>query len=322
VRAILQELIYDSLREGAVWPFDDRYIRPPHFHGQLECLVITRGQARLHLGSETVVARAGQLCWILPGVPHVMSGFSRDFDMWVVQFDPTLVGACWRAMAVPSDQAEPPPAALATAGLFDEWPVALGERLAGRANVEVGAAEVALLGGLAARVWGTRARVEAGATLHDLCARALRVTLSNHDQRRAASLSQLASCLLLSSPTLDRPALAAELGVSEGFLSRSFHRELGVTMLEHRARTRVAHFLALAQAGRGNMLDAALDAGFGSYSQFHRTFTRVSGSPPRDYLRGGRQRLELLVAGDHASPQLAPARALSEHQRQQVPVHA
>jgi AraC-like DNA-binding protein len=123
---------------------------------------------------------------------------------------------------------------------------------------------------------------------------------------------------------VDRPTLAAELGVSEGHLSRSIQRELGVSFLEQRARTRIAHFLALAQGatgrpgGRANLLDAALDAGFGSYSQFHRTFTRVSGSPPRDYLRGGRHERELLVAGDLGRPQSAPLRALPERQRQRA----
>jgi AraC-like DNA-binding protein len=314
VQAILQELLYDSLREGAVWPFDDHYIRPPHFHGQLECLIVTRGTAWLHLGGERVRARAGQLCWILPGVPHVMSEFSDDFDMWVVQFDPAVVAACWR----PLDRNATRPA---SASLFDHWPVFLGERLAGRAAVEVGESEVARLAQQAAQVWGGHSRDQAGATLRALCARALAVTLANLDHRRAASVSQLASCLLLASPSLDRPSLAAELGVSEGFLSRRFHRELGVTLLEHRARTRIAHFLALAQGARCNLLDAALGAGFGSYSQFHRTFTRVAGAAPRAYLRGGRQRVELLVAGDRARPHAAPLHALQEHQRQAAPIH-
>src|SRR3954462_2187297 len=67
--AVLQELVFDSLPEGAVWPFDRTYIRPPHFHGQLECLVVTRGTATLYLGTRPAVVRAGQLCWVLPGVP-------------------------------------------------------------------------------------------------------------------------------------------------------------------------------------------------------------------------------------------------------------
>src|SRR4029079_1058320 len=108
---------------------------------------------------------------------------------------------------------------------------------------------------------------------------ALRITRGNINTRRPLSISELASCLLLTSTATDRPSAASELGVSEGFLSRSVHRDLGVTFVEHRARTRVAHFLALVQQGESNLLNAALAAGFGSYSQFFRTFIRVSGSP-------------------------------------------
>ena len=121
---------------------------------------------------------------------------------------------------------------------------------------------------------------------------------------------------------MDRSAVAAELGISEGFLSRRFRAELGVTFVEQRARTRVAHFLALIQGGRQNLLHAALDAGFGSYSQFHRIFTRVSGSRPRDYLGGGRHRLQLLVASDLVHPQSAPMRALPTRQRHGAPLAA
>src|SRR6188768_3138858 len=99
MRALLQELVFDSLPEGAVWPFDRSYLRPPHFHGQLECLLVTRGTATLYVGTRAARVESGQLCWVLPGVPHVMGEFSDDFDMWVVQFDAALVEARWRDVA-------------------------------------------------------------------------------------------------------------------------------------------------------------------------------------------------------------------------------
>ena len=50
MHAILQELVYDAPVGGAVWPFDRDYIRPPHFHGQVELLLIRRGAATVHVG--------------------------------------------------------------------------------------------------------------------------------------------------------------------------------------------------------------------------------------------------------------------------------
>jgi AraC-like DNA-binding protein len=312
MQMVLQELIYDSLREGAVWPFDRRYIRPLHFHGQLECLLIRRGSARLNVATQTQVVRSGQLCWILPGVPHVMGDFSPDFDMWVVELDSALVDDCWATMNAAGPARDHAP--------FESWSLPLGEQLAGRPAVDVPAEVAKSLDGLAAGVWAATLASEARCGLAGFGLLALRTTLGNVDKRRPNSVGQLASCLLLGSPSMSRAAAAAELGVSEGFFSRAVHKELGVTFVEHRARTRVAHFLALVQAKGINFLEAALAAGFGSYSQFHRTFSRVSGSRPRDYLGHGRRRSQLLVVDDHDSFRPGAVSILSDRQRQLPPL--
>jgi AraC-like DNA-binding protein len=312
MKMVLQELLYDSLREGAVWPFDRRYIRPPHFHGQLECLLIRRGSATLYVATQPQVVRPGQLCWILPGLPHVMGNFSPDFDMWVVELDSTLVDDCWATIHASGPAADQAP--------FESWSLPLGEQLAGRSAVGVSAEVAKLLDELAAGVWTAMLPGEARSGLARFGLLALRTTLENVDTRSPTSIGQLASCLLLATPTMSRTAVAAELGVSEGFFSRAVHRDLGVTFVEHRARTRVAHFLALAQTKRLNFLNAALAAGFGSYAQFHRTFSRVSGCRPRDYLGRGRRRSQLLVVDDHDSIAPGAVSILSDGQRQLAPL--
>jgi len=312
MQAVLQELIYDSLREGAVWPFDRNYLRPRHFHGQLECLLVLRGSATVHLATQTRTVRAGQLCWILPGVPHVMGDFSSDFDMWVVELDSALVDECWAKIVPGSASREETP--------FESWALALGEQLAGRSLVDMPAEIAERLDGLAAAVWASARPADARSGLAAFALLALQTTLANVETRSALSVGQLASCLLLASPTMDRGAVANELGVSEGFLSRTIHKDLGVTFVEHRARTRVAHFLALVQSGGGNFLHAALSAGFGSYSQFHRTFSRVSGSRPNQYLGLGRRRSQLLVVGEPDGLGTEAVSVLSDWQRQRAPL--
>jgi AraC-like DNA-binding protein len=311
VRAILQELVYDAPVGGAVWPFDRGYIRPPHFHGQVELLLIRSGSAAIHVGARTEHLRAGQLCWILPCLPHVMSGFSADFDMWVIELEATIVGTCWGALTGGSSAATSD----AFAGV-----ASLGERLAGRLAADVAPSEARHMSDLALRVWSAPSAAGVPDTLRALCELALRVTLAGISPGCASSLTELASCLLLASPLLDRRGLAADLGVSEGFLSRSFGRDLGVSFVEHRARARLGHFLGLVQAGNRNLLEAALAAGFGSYSQFHRVFSRISGVRPRDYLTGGRHQLQLFVASDRERPETAPLRRLPDRQRHRPPL--
>jgi AraC-like DNA-binding protein len=312
VTAILQELVYDSVVEGAVWPFDPEYIRPRHFHGQLECMLVRSGHAIAYLGTRAMPLRQGQLCWILPGVPHVMGGFSTDFDLWVIELDPALVSVCTLGVrGVTSDE---------RIGICEDWAWWLGQKLAGREVVDIRREDAERIDEHAASVWRSGRPTAVPRELGALCELLLAATLPNVDDRRAPSAAELACCLLLASPTLDRNAVAGELGVSEGFLSRSFHREVGVTLVEHRVRTRVSHCLTLIRGGEHNLLRAALTAGFGSYSQFHRVFTRVAGQRPSEYLDGGRHRLELLVAADPKQPELAPALALPGCKRQRAPI--
>ncbi len=90
--------------------------------------------------------------------------------------------------------------------------------------------------------------------------------------------------LLADDPTLTCEGLAKQLRVSAGQLARTFKRETGVSVVDHRNELRLARFLDRADPEGPNMADAALDAGFGSYAQFHRVFRARFGRTPREYL--------------------------------------
>jgi len=78
--------------------------------------------------------------------------------------------------------------------------------------------------------------------------------------------------------------LARYSGLSAARLSRLFHQQMGITLVSFRNRQRVKRFLQIYGSGqRQTMLAAALEAGFGSYPQFHRVFTQVMGCSPRSY---------------------------------------
>src|SRR4029077_10124970 len=126
----------------------------------IELLLILRGSARVHLGAQTITVRAGQLCWIPPGVPHVMSDFSADFDMWVVELEAALLGACWRTTAESSEESS-------NAGqsqLYD-WMVLFGDRLSGRPVVDIASQELREIDALAREVWSAGSHGDTGAGL-------------------------------------------------------------------------------------------------------------------------------------------------------------
>jgi AraC-like DNA-binding protein len=90
--------------------------------------------------------------------------------------------------------------------------------------------------------------------------------------------------LLVHDPTLSCDALAKQLHISTGRLARTFKREASTSVVDHRNELRLARFLDRVDAPAHNLLRAALDAGFGSYAQFHRVFRARFGRTPREYL--------------------------------------
>jgi AraC-like DNA-binding protein/quercetin dioxygenase-like cupin family protein len=84
--------------------------------------------------------------------------------------------------------------------------------------------------------------------------------------------------------TLD--TLARRCGVSRSRLTALFRSEQGMSIVEFRNRERLHRCLALhaAQPDLG-LTNAAFSAGFGSYSQFYRTFCDVVGCTPVEYAR-------------------------------------
>ena len=69
-------------------------------------------------------------------------------------------------------------------------------------------------------------------------------------------------------------------------VSRYFHRDIGLTLVAYRTRLRLIRFIQLVEGGR-NFLTAAIEAGFGSYSQCHRAFQRAFDCAPRLFFGTG-----------------------------------
>jgi methylphosphotriester-DNA--protein-cysteine methyltransferase len=69
------------------------------------------------------------------------------------------------------------------------------------------------------------------------------------------------------------------------------HAELGVPLVEYRARMKLMRFVELVDSGR-SLTRAALDAGFGSYAQCHRVFRRALDCSPQQYFTGARAEVD------------------------------
>jgi len=109
--------------------------------------------------------------------------------------------------------------------------------------------------------------------------------------------------LLTKEPQVSGDRIAKEMGISAGHLARSFKAEMGVSLVEYRNRLRIERFFTALERGRGSLLEAALEAGFGSYAQFYRVYRKMLGTPPRQHLasRNGRDAASRL-GRNHAGP--------------------
>ncbi len=98
--------------------------------------------------------------------------------------------------------------------------------------------------------------------------------------------------MLAKDPAMTGEALSSSLHLSASRIARLFKEEMGLSLVEYRNRLRLERFLVLLDQRGANLLQAALEAGFGSYAQFHRVFCAERGMTPGKFLRSraGRQK--------------------------------
>lgn len=241
-----------SGREAQVWRHQPAYWRPRHFHDEPEINLVVAGTARIAVGDRIIELCAGELVLFEPGQDHALLAASPDLELFVVALRPHLAERVRGARpTVFKDKimlAEP------------ELP-GVCERLAAVGDLQ------------------DRASVEREVSSLFVAVGSLGSTC------RASSRRALGR--VRASPEVSAAALAHSLRIAPAQVSREFHRELGLTLVEYRARVRLMRFIALVDAG-ASFSSAAMDADFGSYTQCHRVFHRVLGCSPSDYFGGAR----------------------------------
>lgn len=83
----------------------------------------------------------------------------------------------------------------------------------------------------------------------------------------------------------DLGKLAKSCGVSKSYLSRTFHRQIGVALNQYRNALRLSRFFdEYRRPNQKTIAGAVYAAGFGSYAQFHKVFAQAYGRGPRECL--------------------------------------
>ena len=263
-----QHLHLPAELNGNVWRYSHAATaNRRHTHAELELNLVTRGLGTYLLGNRRYQIRRGDLLWLFPAQEHVLIDQSTDFQMWIAVFRRrairrTATDTSARVLLQPDFQRES------------------CRRLTQR--------DLQRLEGLFAELAVTTDQpglLNAGlnyALLHAWKCFQDAADVPMRDVHPA--VERAVKLIRESSSSLSLDELSHQAGLSAGRLSRLFKEQTGFAMVDFRNRRRIEHFLDIYGAGqRQTMLDAALEAGFGSYPQFYRVFKRVMGYSPGQY---------------------------------------
>jgi AraC-like DNA-binding protein len=251
--ALYQPFPLPGAARAHVWHHVPETRRPRHFHTEPELNLITAGSGVFGVGDSSVAVATGDLLWWSPGQDHVLLDASPDFDLYVIGLTPELSA---RVLG------------------RDNLPAHAG---ATRIQLEQGA--LFRLRSLCAAPFGTDPdAVEQH--VGDLWREAHTLRLTTLDKHAFTSRAIVS---LMERPELRRDDVALAARGHPTDVSRYFHKDVGLTLTEYRTRLRLLRFIHIADTRGMNLLSAAFDAGFGSYSQCHRAFQETLGCSPRRF---------------------------------------
>ncbi len=259
---------------GKLWLSKKPRLDHFHQHDELECNIVVSGRGAYLVNGRRIPLEPNSLLWLFPEHEHLMLDQSEDFQIWVLVIKP---GHLRQLCTDPDTQLL---LQRASSGSFFRYVnqqqlkrlISLCEEVLQR---EKNAALFnAGLGYLLLSAW---AAFNNGSSLP--------LPDAGHP-----AVERIARMVHSGQSADDLHAIAALVDRSPETVSRLFKKQTGITLTEFRNRCRINRFLELYGHGHTKtMLEAALEAGFGSYAQFYRVFLQIMEITPAGYraqLRG------------------------------------
>ena len=256
--AIHQSFLPPGEDRAFVWKYSDSIggRRPRHFHAEPELNLVVRGSATFGVGRKTISAAAGEVVAFPAAQDHVLLSASPDLYLYAVGLD-----ARYSAHVLANESVHPCHVRLADHEL--------GPVVSGVADI----AESSHVAQPGAELWqrihwlARRATPRSAPATHVLTRRTLHLLGEGSD--------------------LPLTRLAEMLRAQPAEVSRHFHHDMGITLVRYRARLKLLHLIRLMDSRESELMAAARRAGFGSYSQCHRTFQAELKCSPRDFFLAG-----------------------------------
>jgi AraC-like DNA-binding protein len=254
--ALYQSFLPDHHQRAYVWKYSQAIggRRPRHFHAEPELNLVVSGSATFGIGDGFTRVSRGELVAFPAGQDHAVVEASPDLYLYAIGLDPeysTEVLGASHDLVLPHH-----------VQLSDEELAAVIDRAV--AIVDRAGADQ-----LGAELWER---------VHWLGRRAVQLP-----KPRTHVLTRRVLEVLGSAPELGLEALSRELRAHPSEVSRHFHQDMGMKLVTYRTRLRLLQVISLVDSARCDLMAAASAAGFGSYSQCHRTFHAELGCSPRQF---------------------------------------
>jgi len=241
-----------------------------HRHDELELNLVVQGRGIYLLNSCKIEIKPNSMVWLFPEQEHLLVEKSLDFEMWILVVKPSyLREICTdhNSQVLLKDNPEGNFCRNLSNSQFQKLTGYCRDMFAVKNDRALFNASI---GFILLAAWAAYQAANSASLVKNINPVIDKVTKLIIDGRGADELS----------------CLAREVGLSSNSLSRIFKKEVGISLTTFRNRCRVEQFLDLYGDGRTlTMLDAAFEAGFGSYAQFYRVFTKTMGGNPSDYRR-------------------------------------
>ena len=268
--AVEENLSLPAERDGACWRFDrSQQGLTFHRHRELELNLVTQGEAVYLLDDRRYALRSGSLVWLFPAQNHILLERSPDFAMWILVVRPALVARLGAHQTY--------------AALREENPAAPHCR---RLGLDGCHRLSALFEEIAAIAEPTRLNVGLAYALLSAWAAYEAAMGEERFSRVHPAVEATARLLREDTEPTSLKQLAAQFGLSASRLSTLFKEQTGTPLARYRNQQRLERalrFYERSASRRVNLLETALEAGFGSYAQFYRVFCKTLGCPPAAY---------------------------------------
>jgi AraC-like DNA-binding protein len=291
---MLQDLKIRNIYDGFIFLAEAKRHLPylkKHRHVELELNLVVSGTITYVVYGRRFTFPRGTLLWMFPSQEHQLVDRSEDGAYYVVVFKPSLIerttrGNTYRGLRRKSPKEPGVAHKMLDPTAFDSLRQTMAWMMEGSLDADVLNREGGF--GFASKFSYEHGDADAlNAGLHILLIQAWKHSMAGHRLGGAVDLHPSVQRALeeLGKSEMDGKPLATRCGVSEAYLSRLFHRQIGVPLNRYRNSVRLARFMELARGSHARTLsECVYEAGFGSYAQFHKVFTQSYGQGPREFL--------------------------------------